>query len=145
MLEPFVDVTIHCVQGTGRLCSTGWVLQEADSGLEFSEQNIDWEALQTVTPVEGREGSRIGKKVVSCDACWLPHWCSLGLWGWDGPLVILCWAKMACPLLTPWVTECEQPRKRCDLGGGSSLQLRQTLKELSFGSWTVHLSVHHLM
>lgn len=69
MLEPFVDVTIHCVQGTGRLCSTGWVLQEADSGLEFSEQNIDWEALQTVTPVEGREGSRIGKKVVSCDAC----------------------------------------------------------------------------
>lgn len=49
VLEPFVGVKIHCVQGIGGF------LQEADSGLEFSEQNVDWELPWGITPMGGRE------------------------------------------------------------------------------------------
>lgn len=55
MLDPF-----HKSQGTGRLCVLGWVLQEADSGMELSEQNVFWEVAWTMTLMEEREGSRIG-------------------------------------------------------------------------------------
>lgn len=34
MSEHFVDIKIHCGQGMGRLCVTGWVLQEVGSGME---------------------------------------------------------------------------------------------------------------
>ena len=93
VLEPFVGVKIHCVQGVGRF------LQEADSGMEFSEQNVDWEVPWRITPMGGRERKQDWEEDGEL-------WCMLttsskltrGL-KLEWPIgVSLCWAKMAWPL-----------------------------------------------
>lgn len=59
-------------------------------------------------------------------------WLMLGdLWNYSGPSRAVCsWAQTARPLHLQQSSGVDHHKKGCDPGGGSSLQLRQSLKGL---------------